>query len=441
MRPVHPCFPALDLRSLAAFRVGLGVIVLADLAGRVGDRATFYAAGGLATRFGDWPLCGLGASPAFVTVLFAIHAAAAVALVLGFRSRLAAATTWLLLLCLHHRNPFVLNAGDALLRLLLLWSIFLPLGARFALDARRNAHAAVVVRSPATLALAVQVVSIYAFTVILKSGAAWLPSGTALYFALSNDSLASGLGHALTAWPALLHGMTYAVLFIEAVAPLLLVAPAARHRLAGAAALAGLHLGIALFMRVGLFPYVSIVAVLPFLPPELWRDSGAAAYAGGSSPQAPRALHAVCMICLAGLLLHDVGTVVRSARPPRPVRAVLAAAGLEHRWNMFAPRPPFTHDELLVRLVDGDASRDVPLRPANLRWRKYFEHVGHGNDARALLRHLCRTSGAHRVTLYRIAHPIPAPGQSVTPPAQRLIADLTCVPSATGQLLTRADRP
>lgn len=435
MRLAHPRFPALDLRSVAVFRVGLGALVLADLAGRVGDRATLYASGGLATRLGGWPLYGPGTSPALVTVLFAIHAAAAVALVLGFRTRLAAATTWLLLLCLHHRNPFVLNAGDALLRLLLLWSMFLPLGARFALDARRQAAGAVIVRSPATLALAVQVVSVYAFTLLLKSGAAWLPSGTAVYFALSNDALSTGVGHALTAWPGLLHVMTYAVLFVEAVAPLLLVAPGARHRLAGAAALVGLHLGIALFMRVGLFPFVSIVAVVPFLPPELWRDRGAAACVGGSPPRAARALHAVCMICLAGLLLHDLGTIVSSARPPRPLRAVLTAVGLDHRWDMFAPNPPSTQDELLVRFADGDASRDVPLRPANPRWRKYFEHLGRDQDARALLRDLCRTTGAHRVALYRLAHPIPAPGRPATPPDQRQIADLSCAPSPTQQLL------
>ena len=441
MRAAHPRFPALDLRSLAAFRVGLGAIVLVDLAGRVGDRATLYASGDLAPRLGGWPLYGPGTSAALVTALFAIHAAAAVALVLGVRPRLAAAATWLFLLCLHHRNPFVLNAGDALLRLLLLWSMFLPLGARFGLDAQRAAPAAVVVvRSPATLALAVQVVSVYAFTLVLKSGAAWLPDGTALHLALSSDALATDLGHALTAWPSLLHVMTYAVLAIEAVAPLLLIAPGPRHRLAGAAALVGLHLGIALFMRVGLFPFVSIVAVLPFLPPALWRDRGAAPCAGGPSSRAARAVHAVCMLCLAGLLLTDVGTVVPSARPPRPVHAVLAAIGLDHRWDMFAPQPPSTQDELVARL-DGDASRDVPLRPASLRWRKYYERVGRDKDALALLRHLCRTTGAHRVALYLRTRPIPAPGRPATPPDEHRLADLTCAPSLAQQLLVRAGRP
>lgn len=438
MRAIDPRFPALDLRSLAVFRIGLGAIVLADLAGRVGDRATLYASEGLAT-LGGWPLYGAGTSPALVTALFAIHAAAAVALVLGVRTRLAAAATWLLLVCLHHRSPFVLNAGDALLRLLLLWSMFLPLGARFALDARRAAPVAVLVRSPATLALAVQVVSVYAFTLILKSGGAWWPSGSALYLALSNVALATGLGHALTAWPSLLRALTYAALVIEATAPLLLIAPGARCRLAGAAALVGLHLGIALVLRVGLFPLVSIVAVLPFLPPALWRDRGAAACSGGSSPRALRALHAVCLICLVGLLVDDVATVAPSARPPRPVAAALAAVGLDHRWDMFAPHPPSTRDELFVR-VDGDPSRDVALRPANVRWRKYFEHVVRDADPRGLLRHLCGTTGARRVALHRLVYPIPAPGRAAAPPDQRRIAEHTCAPSAP-EFLAHADRP
>lgn len=433
---MRPRFPALDLRSLAAFRIGLGAIVLVDLAGRVGDCATLYASGGLATRLGGWPLYGPGTSPALVTLLFAIQAVAAVALVLGVRARLAAAATWFLLLCLHHRNPFVLNAGDALLRLLLLWSMFLPIGARFSLDARRGAPAAAIVRSPATLALAVQVVSVYAFTLVLKSGAAWLPDGTALYLALSSDALATDLGHALTAWPSVLHALTYAVLAIEAIAPLLLIAPGARPRLAGAAALVGLHLGIALCMRVGLFPFVSIVAVLPLLPPELWRDRGAAAEPAVGR-RGPRAVHAVCLIGLAGLLLHDAGTIVPSARPPGPVRAAIAAVGLDHRWDMFAPGPPSTRDELWVRAGD----RDAPLRPDSARWRKYLEHVVRDGDARALVRELCRTTGAHRVALYRLVHRIPAPGQPATPPEPRPIAERSCAPSPTQQLLSGADRP
>jgi hypothetical protein len=117
--------------------------------------------------------------------------------------------------------------------------------------------------------------------------------------------------------------------------------------------------------------------------------------------------------------------------------SAIAAVGLGHRRDMFAPGPPSTRDELRVRAGDGDA----PLRPDSARWRKYLEHVVRDGDARAVVRQLCRTTGAHRVALHRLVHRIPAPGQPATPPEPRPIADLPCAPSPTPHALASADRP
>lgn len=49
-------------------------------------------------------------------LLFGNTAAVALALVVGYRSRIATILTWLLLVSLHARSPHVLNGGDVLLR-------------------------------------------------------------------------------------------------------------------------------------------------------------------------------------------------------------------------------------------------------------------------------------------------------------------------------------
>jgi hypothetical protein len=73
-------------------------------------------------------------------VLFAIAALVAIALLVGYRTRLA--TVLLALLAsLQARNPTLIQGGDNLLLLLLFWGMFLPLGARFAIDAALDRRA------------------------------------------------------------------------------------------------------------------------------------------------------------------------------------------------------------------------------------------------------------------------------------------------------------
>ena len=54
---------------------------------------------------------------------------------IGYRARLATIACWFLVMSIHNRNPMILSAGDILLRLLLFWAMFLPLGARYSVDA------------------------------------------------------------------------------------------------------------------------------------------------------------------------------------------------------------------------------------------------------------------------------------------------------------------
>jgi hypothetical protein len=130
-------------------RIGLGVAVLADLAVRASDLHAFYTDGGVLSRsdalalFGwlhAWPPCIHMAGGSFWSqVLFLLLAAtAAAALVVGWRTRLATAVTWLLTMSVQLRDPFVGAGYDQLLRMLLFWGCFLPLGARMSVDAIRQ---------------------------------------------------------------------------------------------------------------------------------------------------------------------------------------------------------------------------------------------------------------------------------------------------------------
>jgi hypothetical protein len=279
-----------DLRSLAAFRIVLALLVLADLCMRATDFYAHYADEGVLPRdqlleeglldSWDFSLNLINGEPFFQALIFGFGALAALGMLLGYRTRLMTVIAWVILLSIQQRNPVVLNAGDTLLRLLLFWSMFLPLGAYWSVDRALKAsppRLAMRFVSLATVALFMQIAFIYSFTAILKSGDEWRVDGTALYYALNLDSIVTPLGTYLTQFPALLKALTFGTLGLEAVGPLLLFCPffTGPVRTATVLAFMSLHYGIWTTMEIGLFPWISALCMVCFLPSWFWDKAGA----------------------------------------------------------------------------------------------------------------------------------------------------------------------
>jgi hypothetical protein len=260
---------SVDRRSLVALRVSVGLLVLADLLLRSRSLVFFYTDAGVLPRsvlFSRFPFTAMLSAHAlfggawWVALLSVLAGVAALALTLGYRTRVAAACSLVLLVSLHARNPIVLNGGDSLLRRTLLWSLFLPLGTGLALDQRIRC------RHPAAVGLLAQPIVLYVVNAVIKlRGDVW-PSGRAVRPVFSIDSLTVFLGEHLTAYPAVLETMGTAWVVLLCCSPLL-VLTAGRTRTVVVAAFASAHAGMALTLGVGLFPLVSIAALLLYLPP------------------------------------------------------------------------------------------------------------------------------------------------------------------------------
>lgn len=269
----------LDLRALALLRMGLGAVLLLDLGIRSTDLEAHYA------NLGVLPLAALhehawtpyqfslhAASGLWQVqaLLFAIAALAALALALGYRTRLATVASWMLLVSLQNRNPMIGQGGDDLLRLLLFWGMFLPWGRVWACDARATSPPARYdYASAATVAYVVQLALLYWCTALLKSGSEWTREGTALYYAFSLDQLLLPGGRLLYPHFELLRGLTFATWYTELLLPFALFVPWGVRwwRLLVVGVLCGFHLGISLTLYVGLFFVINIVSVLGLLPP------------------------------------------------------------------------------------------------------------------------------------------------------------------------------
>ncbi len=307
----------IDLRSLGLFRILLAVVLLWNLGRRWWWFDTLYTSSGVfpadsIPHHGDWlanlgfwfswyanPLVWIEDWPWAVRAFFALTAVCYVMLLLGIRTRLATVLSLVLFAWLSHRNRHVTIGADYVMGSMLLWSLFLPLGARFSLDGVRArlkagvrlpsgpsnnsgepwlAAPRISARNIAALGVVLQIGLIYFCTAWMKSGESWWGKGTAIYYVLYIEQSVYPLAEWMRDLPlGFLRFLTWATLAVEyAALPLLLLPwgqPAPR-RLA-IVSLVGLHVGIALIVDAGLFSYV-MFACFALLPrDEDWRAARA----------------------------------------------------------------------------------------------------------------------------------------------------------------------
>lgn len=474
----------IDARALAALRVVLGALLLVDLLLRARYLVAFYTDFGVLPRaalreqypaFARFSLHAVSGDAWVQAVLFVVAGGFAVALLCGYRTTLVTVVSFLLLASLHARNPLVLNGGDSLLRRLLFWGVFLPLGGRWSVDALRDGPAGRDedrVASVASAALLVQVVVVYTANAAFKlRGDLWV-RGDAIRYVFSLDQFTVLFGDALARYPAVLVALDRAWLALL-LSSVLLVLLTGRARTLLVALFVAMHVGMALTMRLGLFPLISIAALLPFLPGPVWDalESRLPTTAVSTVGQSARST--------VGLDRSSTGQSIRPAGRPsalpgvpssvgqwvRRVTSVVVAVLLvlvlawnaatlgyvdvpdgveaavdpdERRWDMFAPSPPRSDGWYVVpgRLESGgqvDAYRRAPVqwdRPPDVaatyptaRWRKYLIGLWWADDddlTRPFAGYLCRRwNSTHdddlvEVTVYVVEQPTRLDGPEPT---------------------------
>jgi vitamin K-dependent gamma-carboxylase-like protein len=264
--------------------MALGAVVLWDIILRLRDLQAFYGDQGVFSRElclrqdlgGDvFHLFFATGSTAGLLFLFTIYAVAATCLMIGYQTRWAALLTWFFTVAVQLRNPLVLDGGDEILRVLLFWTPFLPMGARWSVDATTHKEWGSLpnsYRSVATIGVYLQFVVFYFFAALLKNGDDWLKTQDALYYALSIDQFATRLGKYLSQFPEELRILTTGALALEYLLPVLLLLPL-RVPLARASFLVlaiGFHLAIAALFHFGIFMLIMVAILVVFLPPSLW---------------------------------------------------------------------------------------------------------------------------------------------------------------------------
>ncbi len=432
---------SIDLRSLAVFRMALGVVLLADLAIRVQDLSAHYTDWGVLPRdvliphlSDPLPLSiHLVSGSAFgQATIFLIAGVFALALLVGFRTPMVTCASWLLLLSVQARNPRLLHDSDVLLRLLLFWGMFVPLGARWSLDSligRSGTDESPLPTSTSsigTAALLLQVCLLYWCTAALKSWEVWWHEASAVYYALSIDQVVTPFGLWLLGFPDVLALLSRMTLALEYLGPCLVFVPFLTPwlRLGVVGAFFGFHIGLALCMGIGLFPWISMVSWLVFVPGLVWErgrhllprrspvvgPGTSGALAGSSrlshdpdnapptsqplrSSRLVQALAAFCLVCVVLWNLRGLEATSSYIRPifPTSISLIGYLLRLDQYWNMFSPLP-LKHDGWFVmpgmlkdgnsvelwtgeRVVRWEKPVDISAQYPNDRWWKFMENI------------------------------------------------------------------
>jgi len=415
----------IDVRALAAFRIGLGLVVGAEVVDRAVAFTAHYTEAGVLPlavlrehfvfqptllRLSDAPLLGLG--------VFVAAGLAALAMALGWHTRVATVVAFVSIASIQARNPVINHHGDFLMRALLMWAVFLPLGAFASLDARRQRGGSgpPVVCSVATAALLVQGMFLYLVVAVSKLQYDIWWRGDALYAVLHKDSYVRPLGEWLLGFPELVAVLSWAAMLVEASLPILLFLPWRRDvsRTLAVLLATGFQLGIFAVATIGTFQPLSILALVPFLPSAVW-DRLRLPALPSLAPAAPRGVaSSVATALVAALLLYTVASNAvalqkQEVRLPEPLATLGYGLGLEQRWRMFAnagTTPQGWHlavgrlpDGRWVDLVRGTVTTN-PTRPPhystqirNNAWRIYWSQISRstGKPIRpAFGEYLCR---------------------------------------------------
>jgi len=383
----------LDLRTLGLWRIALGAILLVDVWDRTRHFSAHYLESGVLPVDALEALYGASiylsahvlasGTPALEAALFVLEAAAAVAILVGWHTRIATILCWYLVASVQIRNPYVSGmSGDMILRVQLMWGAFLPTDARFSVAALRRSGDGPPgqrVASVATLAMLLQVAVIYVAAGLHKFTPSW-NDGTAVYWVMHLDDWnAQRLAPLLTAQPTLMWLLAHATRVVEILFPLFLFSPwyTGWGRLLAFAGLVGFHAGTLVFLDIGLFPWISIVIWLVVLPSELWDDwlprLGIRRFADPASARlVPERLPRPAVWLAVGILAYvgvqQTANVLRMDLPD-PVYRVGQSLRINQHWKMFAP-PAKADFWLVVDGVRADGIHVDPFQGRSPQWTK-----------------------------------------------------------------------
>ncbi len=189
-------FKSVDVRQFALLRISFGYLCAVYLVQLLPYVETHFSASGwLATspvigflNWGSWSLFNLpldGYSIVYSYSIMTIGIGSAIAMMVGWQTRMATFFTWLVLVSLWNRNPLLLDGDDAVLKVMTFYLLLSPCYCAWSIDAKKNKFPAYTPVWPLRL-IQFQISLIYFVSGWVKfHSTEWL-DGTVLQYVLSH---------------------------------------------------------------------------------------------------------------------------------------------------------------------------------------------------------------------------------------------------------------
>ncbi len=303
-RWIHDRYCKADPRTLGLLRIVLGTLLTADSLRHWGEARTFYANTGVLTNHyllfrpfssTNFTLWNSFSTLAEVHVVFAIATLCYLLYGLGYRTRLFGILSFLMVTSQDNRLVLVENGGYVIVNILVAWSLFMPMGRRFSVDALlrsfrehkekrwedlaerfrpEDKHTEAV--SAIYLLAIVNIAIVYFFNVVNKSGSLW-KAGLTVHYVLHVDRMVTWFGVFLRELHlplTVLKVVTWLVLAVEAMICAWILSPYGRRytRPLAMVTMHALHGVFGAVFRLGPFSWVMICYSYLLPRPENWAD-------------------------------------------------------------------------------------------------------------------------------------------------------------------------
>jgi hypothetical protein len=419
LRSLWRTYFTIDVRSLGLFRILFGVVLFADLGRRWVDLRVWYVNSGILPNHTLlWRPPTGNMFSLFFTVStvqeaelgFGLCALVYGCFLTGYRTRWAQVLVVVARVSLNSRLAVLENGGDMVMDLLCLFTLLLPLGARFSLDAiaassikeqtlqstesaaraSANAPPQTSYASLAVLGILLQFSAVYLFNASAKTGAAW-HDGSAVHYALHQDKLVTWGGVWMREHLSMraLRFLTWSTLVTEWTAWMLIITPVFVRwaRTLAVCVLPFLHLGFALGLNLGGFSLAMMSFYALLLLPEHWtflsrlfgarvRPIAVALEQWLAPWLEPRPLlplsglrrafgegaMLLLIVAIASEALNDNGAVPQALHVHQPAwaKAVIEYPRILQGWRMFSSEPSRVDSMIYVDAVTADGRHVDP---------------------------------------------------------------------------------
>lgn len=302
-RWIHEHYCNADPRTLGTLRIVIGFLLAADSIRHWKEARYFYSNTGMVTNHfllykpfsgHNFSLWNSFSSPTEVHLIFAFATLCNICLMVGYRTRLASILSFILVTSQDNRLVLVENGGYIVVNLIAAWSMFMPLGRRFSVDALlrsyrehkekgwsdlsdrfRPADKYELDVSAIYLLATLDLAMVYFFNVVNKSGHIWR-TGLTVHYVLHLDRMVTGIAvffrELLPLW--MTRVVTWVVLAMETFICVFILSPTGR-RYTRPLAMLLMHVVHTLFgtmFRLGPFSWF-LMGWSYLLPrPETWAD-------------------------------------------------------------------------------------------------------------------------------------------------------------------------